>query len=80
MIYIKRNIDIEISVTPDELAVLFSCMSSLEQAQFFNATAQAMQKWDTPYIFQLESITQEKTLTNDARVLMDMIGEYSVKR
>lgn len=71
----KREIDI--SVTPEEVALQFTEWGSDEQARFLNAVAQLVKLWDRPFCFQLQYLTDEKGLTREARSVMQQIGEYS---
>lgn len=70
---INRSIDIEL--TPEELAREFSRMYDFDQARFFNELAK--QFHITNFCFQLEYITNNTGLTDDARKIMAQIGEYA---
>ena len=77
---IKRDIHCEITPTPIELAIEFCNMDSEQQVQFFNEIASiVIKEWEKPFVFQLQSITDEELLTNEARSIMRNIGEYSEK-
>jgi hypothetical protein len=74
---IKRNINAEIELTPNELAFEFCEMNADEQADFFNLIALLSASWDAPFCFQSQSITDSKKLTTEGRAIMASIGEYS---
>ena len=55
-------------------------MDSGKQANFFNSVADITSNYDTELCFQLQHITDEEVLSDDARELMKLIGEYSEKQ
>ena len=69
--------NIELEVTPELLAKWFANMDSREQATFFNVLADEVAEWGAPFAFQMDAISAEKHLTNEARDIMKKIGEYS---
>lgn len=76
--YITKTIDIDVDLTPEELARLFLLMDSAEQAQFFSCADKIVKDdWELPFCFQLQSITDEESLTDGGRYIMEQIGEYS---
>ena len=72
---IKRTFTIE--PEPSELAACFCNMSSDGQAEFFNEVGRIIKDWESPFPFQLEAISQEKSLSSEGRYVMETIGEYS---
>jgi len=74
---IKKNVEIEL--TPEELAAEFARMNSDDQALFFSELSRIVGKWDTDFIFQLDYICNSKYLTENARVTMREIGNYAYK-
>lgn len=76
---IKRNVEVDIHLTPKELAFVFCAGFSDEQAEFFNEVAKITKTWKAPFVFQLQSITDEDCLTDEARNVMLEIGRYSIK-
>jgi len=74
---IKRNVDLEFNLNPQELAEEFCNMGDNEQAIFFNEIANISDKWDKQFCFQLQAITNSKELTNEGRAIMESIGNYS---
>ena len=77
---IKKVVPIDVEITPDELAAEFASMDDDEQAHFFNALARIVKKWRHPFPVQLQYITDNDVLTNDARHIMQSIGEYAWRR
>lgn len=77
---IQRTIQVEVLPTPFELAEMFCEFDSTLQADFFDAIAVIVENgWDRDFLFQLQAITDEKSLTENARQIMSQIGEYSGK-
>jgi len=73
---IKREMCVDIILTPEELANEFLDMSSDLQARFFNELSKLVLSGHSPFCFQLQSISNDPILTNDARWVMRQIGEY----
>jgi hypothetical protein len=75
----NKTIDIELKLTPQEIAQEFCNTDSKEQALFFNSVADISSKWRGPFCCQLQAITDEECLTNEGRFVMEQIGNYSEK-
>jgi len=73
---LKKNVDIAVEITPEEVAKLFCDMNSREQAVFFNSVYDQTLKWDRPFCFQLQSIIEEDVLRISGKNIMSQIGEY----
>lgn len=73
---IEREIKIPIEVTPQEAAFEFCNWSDEKQAAFFNEIAELTTKWDKPFCFQLQFITDCESLTSGGRNVMEAIGDY----
>jgi len=71
---IKRNIEVDISLTPEELAESFWSMSSEDQGTFFNTLGEIS---DIRLCFQLQAVTDGAALSRTGRNVMAMIGDYS---
>lgn len=71
------NVDVEVELTTEDLAILFCNLNSEEQAKFFNTIATEVAAWEHPFCFQLSYISSEPLLTKEAREVMEQIGEYS---
>lgn len=76
---INRKIIAKVEPTPDELASEFCEMDSEAQVVFFNALAEQVAKWDKPFCFQLAYVSSNDHLTDEARYVMQQIGEYGPK-
>jgi len=76
---IERKIDIKVKLAPDELASEFCNMDSEQQVIFFNEVAELVEKWSEPFSFQLQWITDDPYLSDEARFIMRQIGDYSYK-
>lgn len=75
----ERSINIDIALTPEELAVEFCNMDGDQQAEFFSQIHLIVKRdWDMPFCFQLQSVTESKNLTKGGRSIMAEIGEYSI--
>jgi len=75
----QRKAIIDVTPTPDELASEFADMDAEQQAMFFSELARITDKWDNPFCFQLQAITDNPALTDEARYIMTQIGEYGPK-
>lgn len=73
----KIAVEVDYEVSPEELAVAFCQMTSDEQAEFFNTIAREARGWNAPFAYQLQAITDEDTLSCEARYIMHQIGQYS---
>ena len=75
---ISRDIGINFDdITPAELAKEFCEMDADNQALFFYEIAIESRKWKKPFCFQLQNISDSESMTEEARVIMSQIGEYS---
>lgn len=71
---VKRNVEITINPTPDELAEVFWGMMSNQQVEFFNHLYTIS---NDRLCFQLQAVTDEPGLNANGRYAMQLIGEYS---
>lgn len=74
---IPRKIDVDIELSPEDLADCFCNLHDNEQALFFNRIAEVVSKWGNPFCFQLKYIIDCKVLTNGGKAIMRTIGECS---
>ena len=79
MTSITRQLDVSIKLTIEDIANGFCDMDAEHQADFFNVVAENIKKWDSAFVFQLQSVTVAENLTDDGRQVMREIGEYSSK-
>jgi len=71
MIYIN-------DLKPEELADGFCELDSHQQAEFFNRVAAVMNLWAPgSKNAQIYEMSKESILSNDAKALMELIGEYA---
>ncbi|MDD5487113.1 MAG: hypothetical protein PHW65_06125 [Dehalococcoidales bacterium] len=75
----ERKVIIDVTPTPDELAYEFAEMGAEQQAMFFSELARLVEKWDRPFSFQLQAVTDDPALTDGGRFIMGKIGEYGPK-
>jgi hypothetical protein len=68
------SVNINIKLTPEQLAEEFAGMTSANQAAFFNHISKIASPWIN---MQLQHITEEDNLTLAGRRVMHSIGEYS---
>lgn len=73
----KRQIEIDINPTPQELAEVFCNMYEEEQVEFFNEIAKITKTWNSPFCMQLQAIVDTNKLTPHAKLIMRQIGEYA---
>ena len=84
MNYSRITRNIEVTVTPEEVATAFANMPSDHQRRFFNQVAKEVAMWDHGmggWAMQMEYVlsgaTPEVILTDTARRVMEIIGEYA---
>jgi hypothetical protein len=77
---IKRVFETKTIADPDEVAECWCAFDGEQQAQFFNKIYEISLKWDAPFVMQLQAITEARTLTEEGRHIMVMIGEYGPKQ
>lgn len=73
---LQRKVLVDVVPTPDELAFVFCNMDDEQQAMFFNEIARITDKWDKPFCFHLQSLSDHPALTADGRRIMEQIGDY----
>jgi len=73
---IQRKVNVDVVLTPDELASEFANMDDEKQAMFFNELATITASWTMPICFQLQYVTDNPVLTPEGRRIMRVIGEY----
>lgn len=73
---IQRKIDVDIELSPEDLADCFCDLYADEQAMFFSHIAEVVTKWDSLFCFQLQRVINNKALTAGGRAIMRTIGEY----
>ena len=73
---IKHEVDL--MLTPEQVASLFCGMDSEEMARFLNFIAEDAKTWNNPFCFQMQGVNESSLLTQDARCIMSEIGAYSV--
>ena len=73
---IERKITVTVDVTPQEAAFEFCNWDDEQQATFFNEIAELTAKWDKPFCFQLQNITDCELLSEGGRDVMESIGQY----
>ncbi len=79
----KINLTVKgvVDISPDRLGRLFALMSADDQALFFSSVAYTIEKeYLAPSQFQFQYVTDSALLTNKARKLMAIIGEYAEKQ
>ena len=70
--------EVNVEMTPADLAERFCALDSAGQAQFFNHVADISSRWQgVGLAMQLQYITDEDGLTLAGRRVMQYIGEYS---
>lgn len=78
-IALARNAEISVDVTPQECAAVFASYSDLQQAEFFNELAKQVAKWDKPFAFQLQALSESHKLDSQGRFIMSQIGSYAYR-
>ncbi|WVH13931.1 hypothetical protein CASP1_00008 [Alcaligenes phage CASP1] len=71
---IKRNIETEFTLTPEELAGEFWGLDGDQQARFFNAVGKLAQH---RLPMQMQYVQDSDFLDQDGRYAMSVIGNYS---
>jgi hypothetical protein len=75
----KFTKEVELHLSPTELAELFAGMMSDDQATFLSHVASLSDQWDGPLARQLQYISDSESLTEKGRDLMRLIGDYADK-
>lgn len=73
---IKRQIEVELNITPEELAKVFCEFDCTKQAQFFNAIADEVKTWEYSFPFQMSFVSSDDALLPKGKSIMQIIGEY----
>lgn len=76
MMKIPRKIDVDIELSPEDLADCFCDLCDEEQAIFFNRIFDAVTAWGKPFCFQLQAVIDSPALTSGGKAIMRTIGEY----
>ena len=76
MKFVKTS-EVEIEITPKDVAQMFCSMSSADQAEFFNAIHDEVSTWPGPFVMQLQYIHDSPFLKQTGKDIMSAIGEYS---
>jgi hypothetical protein len=76
---IKREIDISVTLTVEEIAAEFIDMDEFQMSVFFNEVSRLSSMWGKPFCFQLQGLTDCQLLSDGGRRIMEQIGEYSAK-
>lgn len=71
---IKRTIEVEVTLSPQEIAEQFWEMDSFGQSLFLEKLYYLSKD---KLSWQLEYLSQEKNLTNGGRFVMSKFGEYA---
>lgn len=70
--------EIEVELTPEDIAQLFCDLDSAQQARFFNHVGEIASRWKGMGLaMQLQYITDEDGLNYAGRRVMQHIGDYS---
>lgn len=76
----KLTKEVEIELSPSELAKAWAALASDGQAQFFSALAEEIATWKDgagAFAMQMQYVTDHNDLTLDGRAVMQCIGGYS---
>ena len=73
---IQRKIDVDIELSPEDIADCFCDLHDDEQAIFFNRIAEEVATWGTSFCFQLQAVIDSLHLTSGGKDIMRQIGEY----
>ncbi len=71
---IKRSVEVDVFISPEEMAIVFWSMGEDEQARFFNRLG-----YQTGFKLgaQFEAISKSDNLTTDGRFVMQLLGEFA---
>ena len=72
---IRKQINIGMPVTPEELAMLFEDMGAEQQVEFFNSLGKRVRQWEQPFCMQMVAVYKTGILSEDAVKCMKEIGE-----
>jgi hypothetical protein len=68
--------DIEMELTPRQLAEEFCEMNGERQVLFFNAIAEYVKDWDVPFAVQCQAMQDEKTITKEGKKIIETLWKY----
>jgi len=71
---IKKDIEVEIPITPEDFARYFADMYDDEQARFFEELAKLVNEWEMPFSCQLDNMMINSGVSLAARSVMRDIG------
>lgn len=74
---IKRVLTPEFTITPQEMANEFCAMDGDSQALFFSEVFKIAKTWEAPFCFQVQAIVDSKLFDENARKIMQTLGEYA---
>lgn len=74
-----KNIEVELKLTPQELAEEFCEMGDYEQAIFFESIYNHTKKWDSSFALQMQYVRNiiDRNSLCDALSIMKTIGDYA---
>ena len=79
MYEIEKTVTVKVRPTVHDVAKAFCSFDQAQQADFFNDVAKITNKWDHPFVMQLQSITDCELLKPSGREVMEQIGNYALK-
>lgn len=74
---IKKRVEVEVEFTPTELGEMFASLDGEQMAEFFNSIAEEVAKWELPFCFQMQYVTDATNLSKEARAILCTLGEYA---
>ena len=74
---LKRSTELEITITPEELASEFCEMDNHQQAKFFNMVSAITSDWDMSFCFQLQGVIDSPDMKPEGLDIMRQFGEYA---
>lgn len=72
----KYTVDVDIKLTPEQIASEFCDIDEHEQAEVFNHIALLSSQWNRDFCFQLQAVICSHKLTEEGKQIMRKIGEY----
>lgn len=74
----KKNIEVNIEITPEEMAAMWCAMGSDEQARFLNEIGNIAVEWKPGYLErQMQYITDAIEIEDTGRWVMKLMGDYA---
>lgn len=74
---ILTSVAVDIEVSPEQVAKLFTDMDTEQMAYFFNEVARITDTWTASFVIQMFRLSDDENLSDDGRKIMQTMGTYA---